>query len=249
MEGEPLSSKDAVLLSRAPGLVVDGLSLLGSALGARRVVLAVGPEISATAVRRAATSTRVEVLALHGGFVAGQESALVSQIDGGRGVPTDPIVPVFRRGVDGRPTLVLNAETLAQLALLARYGVDWFRRLGTPDDPGTFLATVTGSDPRTLTHPGVLEVARATPLSTVLAAAGTDPARVAGVLVGGYHGAWVPGTASGRAAHVPRPGAVRRHPGRRRDPRARPGRPARWRCPPPSPATSPGRARGSADRA
>jgi NADH:ubiquinone oxidoreductase subunit F (NADH-binding) len=194
MEGEPLSSKDAVLLSMAPGLVVDGLSLLGSALGARRVVLAVSAEISATAVRRAATNTRVEVLGLNGGFVAGQESALVSQIDGGRGVPTDPIVPVFRRGVDGRRTLVLNAETLAQLALLARYGVDWFRRLGTPEDPGTFLATVTGSDPRTLTHPGVLEVARATPLSTVLAAAGTDPARVAGVLVGGYHGAWVPGT-------------------------------------------------------
>ena len=194
MEGEPLSHKDAVLLSRAPGLVVDGLSLLGSALGARRVVLAVDRNLSDTAARQAAAGSRVEVLALTGGFVAGQESALVSQVNGGRGVPTDPIVPVFRRGVDGRPTLVLNAETLAQLALLARYGVDWFRRLGTPEDPGTFLLTVTGSDPRTVRHPGVLEAARATPLSTVLAAAGTDQARVAAVLLGGYHGAWVPGT-------------------------------------------------------
>ena len=194
MEGEPLSSKDAVLLSRAPGLVVDGLSLLGSALGARRVVLAVGPGVSDTAVRQAATGSRVEVLALSGGFVAGQESALVSQLNGGSAVPTDPIVPVFRRGVDGRPTLVLNAETLAQLALLARYGGDWFRRLGTPEDPGTFLATVTGSDSRTVARPGVLEAARATPLSTLLAAAGTDPSRVGAVLVGGYHGAWVPGS-------------------------------------------------------
>ena len=88
MEGEPLSHKDAVLLTRAPGLVVDGLSLIGSALGARRVVLAVGPDIPATPALQAASGSRVEVLSLSGGFVAGQESALVSQLNGGRGVPT-----------------------------------------------------------------------------------------------------------------------------------------------------------------
>jgi NADH:ubiquinone oxidoreductase subunit F (NADH-binding) len=193
MEGEPLSGKDALLLSRSPGLVVDGLSLLGSALGAHRVILALGPRVQPAPVRLAAGRTLVEVQTLDGGFVAGQESALVNQIDGRDGVPSDPLVPVYRRGIDGHPTLVLNAETLAQVALLARHGAGWFRSLGTPSDPGTFLTTASATSAATLTHPGVLEVPRGTPLRTVLAAAGTDLARVAGVLVGGYHGAWVPG--------------------------------------------------------
>lgn len=192
MEGEPLSTKDAVLLSRAPGLVVDGLSLLGVALGAQRVLLATGPEVPSGAAREAARGSRVEVLDLAGGFVAGQESALVNQVTGRAGVPSDPLVPVYHRGVGGRPTLVLNAETLAHLALVARYGAAWFRSLGTPSDPGTFLASVSGSVPRTVDRPGVLEVPRGTPLRAVLSAARTDLDRVAGVLVGGYHGAWVP---------------------------------------------------------
>jgi NADH:ubiquinone oxidoreductase subunit F (NADH-binding) len=195
MEGEPLSGKDALLLTRSPGLVVDGLSLLGSALGAHRIVLALGSGVPAEPVRRVARQTLVEVKALTGGFVAGQESSLVNQIDGRAGVPSDALVPVYRRGVGGRPTLVLNAETLAQLALLARHGAGWFRSLGTPSDPGTFLVTVSATNAATLTHPGVLEVPRGIPLRTVLAAAGTDLDRVAGVLVGGYHGAWVPPSA------------------------------------------------------
>ena len=195
MEGEPLSSKDAVLLQHSPGLVVDGLTLLATTLKARRAVLATGPEVDSTAVRATAAGTPVEVLDLEGGFVAGQESALVRQVDGGPAVPTDPLVPVYRKGVGGKPTLVLNAETLAQLALAARWGADWFREQGTPEDPGTFLTTITASRPDLMTHPGVLEVARGATLRSVLTAAGTDLARVQAVLVGGYHGAWVPASA------------------------------------------------------
>jgi NADH:ubiquinone oxidoreductase subunit F (NADH-binding) len=194
MEGEPLSSKDAVLLHQAPGLVIDGLTLVGVALGAKRLVLATGPEVPSGPAEQVAQGTQVEVLPLTGGFVAGQESALVNQVNGRLGVPSDPLVPVFRRGVDGRPTVVLNAETLAQLALLARYGADWFRAEGTAADPGTFLATLSGSSSTIVRHPGVLEAPRGAPLRSLLVAAGTDLDRVESVLVGGYHGAWVPGS-------------------------------------------------------
>ncbi len=192
MEGEPLSHKDAVLLTRAPHLVLDGLALLGGALSARRTILAVSPEVPSGPVKAASRGTGVEVRQLTGGFVAGQESAVVNQLSGRAGIPSDPLEPVYRRGVDDRPTLVLNAETLAQLALVARYGPAWFRALGTATDPGTFLTTTSGSDRSLVSHPGVLEVARGTALQTVLEAAGTDLPRVAAVLVGGYHGAWVP---------------------------------------------------------
>jgi NADH:ubiquinone oxidoreductase subunit F (NADH-binding) len=192
MEGEPLSSKDAVLLTHNPRLVLDGLMLLGRTLRSTRMVLATGPEVPSDEARELARGTGIEVRDLTGGFVAGQESALVNQLNGRDGVPSDPLVPVYRRGVDDRATLVLNAETLAQLALAVRYGAEWFRSVGTPTDPGTHLATITASRPETVSHPGVLEIARGTPLRSVLSAAGTSMARVGGVLVGGYHGAWIP---------------------------------------------------------
>jgi NADH:ubiquinone oxidoreductase subunit F (NADH-binding) len=189
MEGEPLSHKDAFLLTTAPDLVLDGLAVVASALGAHRAVLAVAhapAELEALATRRS-----VELLRLPDRFVAGQESALVNAVDGRPGVPGPRHRPVRERGVDRRPTLVLNVETLAQLALLVRRGAAWWREAGTPDDPGTFLVTVSRTRRETVEHPGVLEVERGTRLRDVLARCGTALDDVAAVLVGGFHGAWV----------------------------------------------------------
>lgn len=187
MEGEPLSHKDAVLATHSPHLLVDGLTIVGRALGARRRILALGPDVPADAVEEAARRRgRVEVARLTGGFVAGQESALVNQLEGRPPVPRDPLTRITTRGVGGRPTLVLNAETLAHLALAARHGVDWWRDGGRHDDPGTSLFTVSGA----VGHPGVVEAARGTRLGDVLRP--TQPIDPVAVLVGGYHGAWVP---------------------------------------------------------
>lgn len=186
MEGEPLSHKDAVLLASVPHLVLDGLTLVGRALRARRRVLAVGPEVAAAGVESLAAARGVQVRRLSGGFVAGQETALVNQIEGRPAVPRDPTVRVSARGVGGRPTFVSNIETLAQLALVARGGPEWFRSFGTHEDPGTSLFTISGS----VARPGVVEAERGSRLVDVLTPAGPfDPAAV---LVGGYHGAWVP---------------------------------------------------------
>jgi NADH:ubiquinone oxidoreductase subunit F (NADH-binding) len=88
--------------------------------------------------------------------------------------------------VGGAPTLVDNVETLARLALIARYGPDWYRSTGTVADPGTALLTVGGA----VARPGVLEVPFGTPLRAVLAHVGATTVR--GVLVGGYFGRWLP---------------------------------------------------------
>jgi NADH:ubiquinone oxidoreductase subunit F (NADH-binding) len=188
MEGEPLSHKDAVLLTRNPHLVLDGLEILARAMRAKRAILAIGPELDPGPAMTAAQNRRVEVRPLVGGFLAGQETALVNQLNGRPGLPRDPFTRITHTGVGGRPTLVLNAETLAQVALVARHGAAWYRSAGTVEDPGTSLFTITGS----VSRPGVVEAERGTSLYDVLTPA--QPVCPAAVLVGGYHGAWVPGS-------------------------------------------------------
>ncbi len=192
-EGEPLSDKDRTLLLTAPHLVLDGLELTARAVGSRQAYLVTGrPDVARhlreqVALRR--DRVRVEVVEVEDRFVSGEESALVNLLNGRPGVPSDRSVRVYERGVRRRPTLVHNVETLAHIALLARYGAGWFTSVGTPEEPGTFLATVTGAVDR----PGVCEAAYGVPLAALVEHAGAPAQGPQAVLVGGFHGAWVPG--------------------------------------------------------
>jgi NADH:ubiquinone oxidoreductase subunit F (NADH-binding) len=192
-EGEPASDKDRALLLLAPHLVLDGVVLAARAVGARRAFVATADSEVADHLRRAVSARReklaIEVVQVEDRFVSGEESALVNLLNGRPPVPSDRSVRVFERGVARRPTLVQNVETLAHLALLVRYGAPWFREVGTREEPGTFLATVSGA----VSTPGVYETAFGTSIATLLEATGADPQGVQAVLVGGYHGAWVPG--------------------------------------------------------
>jgi len=192
-EGEPASHKDEVLLSHNPHLVIDGALLAADAVRARRVIIAVARATDAAAqLERALASRpdgdRVEVKTVPERFIAGEESALVHFLNGGEAKPTATPPRAFERGVGGRPTLVQNVETLATLALIARYGEEWFRASGTAAEPGNVLATVSGA----VRMPGVLEVPIGILLSDLFARCGglTEPASA--YLVGGYFGRWVP---------------------------------------------------------
>jgi NADH:ubiquinone oxidoreductase subunit F (NADH-binding) len=191
-EGEPASHKDEALLFLAPHLVLDGLQLAAEATGAGRAVLYVREDLRVRTrlddylpERVASGQDRlpVEIVWSPGRFLAGEESALASRISGGPAVPRFTPPRVFEHGVDGRPTLVQNVETLAHLALIARYGPGWFRAMGTPDEPGTMLCTLRQASGSV----DVAEAAIGTPLARLL-----DLPAAAAVLVGGYHGAWLP---------------------------------------------------------
>ena len=194
-EGEPLSRKDVELLSRAPHLVLDGLDAVAAALGSDSVYLylhaGAAPAVArAIAERRAAgrERRRVAVVEAPDRFVAGEESAAIRRIEGGPALPRDRTVVAAVSGVRGRPTLVNNVETLAHIALIARFGPDWFRSVGDPADPGTMLVTVSGALP----SGGVFEVPTGTTLSGLLSrAGGARPGDLSAVLLGGYHGTWL----------------------------------------------------------
>ncbi|MFJ4205683.1 NADH-ubiquinone oxidoreductase-F iron-sulfur binding region domain-containing protein [Streptomyces sviceus] len=198
MESEPASRKDQFLLAVAPHLVLDGAVLAATAVGADTVHVCLSRDRAAqyqqlsAAVdeRRRARLDRIP-LRLHGlphSYVSSESTSLVRWLNGGPAQPQGSPPGTHERGVGRRPTLVHNAETLAHLALIARYGPAWFRQAGTPGEPGTLLVTVSGA----VRTPAVLEVAVGTPLASVLDRAGgaTQPLRA--VLIGGFAGTWLP---------------------------------------------------------
>ena len=190
-EGDPTSLKDRVLVERSPHLVVDGALHAAEALGADRVVLAVHDDsparftLAAALAERPQTSCEVTVVEVPDRYIASEATALVRYLNSGDARPAGRLVPIWESGVGGRPTLVDNAETLAQLALIARFGTGWFGAVGTATEPGTSLITVGGAVQR----PGVVEVAHGTPLASVLGRAGAPSAGWA--LLGGLAGRWV----------------------------------------------------------
>ena len=197
-EGEPASRKDRLLLTRLPHLVLDGITLAAQAVGADEAYLCVhraeGALLDrldqAVDERRAAglDPVPIQVTGIPGRYVSSEQSSIVQYLNGGPGKPTFSPPRPHERGVNGKPTLVHNAETLAHLALIARRGDHWFRAAGLPSAPGTMLVTVSGAVER----PGVYEIEMGTPAGQVVRLAGGPAERVQALLVGGYFGAWLP---------------------------------------------------------
>ncbi len=205
-EGEPASGKDKVLLRLAPQLVLDGIVAAAQAVGAREGVVAVAAsartELAAVVralAERPAERVRLRAATVPDGFVSGEESALLNALGGGPAKPTlKPPFP-FERGLGGAPTLVQNVETLAHLALIARFGGDWFRSVGTADAPGTALVTLSGA----VRRPGIYEIELGTSLADLIGRAGGETEPLAAILVGGYFGRWVTAAESAGLRLVP----------------------------------------------
>ena len=187
-----------LLTSRLPHLVIDGVLVAAAVLGSDRVVFALDEHARGTARAlqqalaerdelRQRGAPEISVSAVPAGYLSGQETALVNALDGGPAKPTTTPPYPFERGLRGRPTLVSNSETFAQLALVARHGADWFRAIGTSTDPGTRLVTVGGA----VSYPGVVEVAGGTTLRQLISASGGLAEPIQGVLLGGYAGTWL----------------------------------------------------------
>ena len=199
VEGEPVSGKDKVLMRYVPHLVLDGIAVAAAAVGADDAFVVVGDDSphafaamkTAIAERRRHHPDRVSIHLRNvpAGFVAGEETALVNWLNGGLLKPMFTPPRPFERGVGGSPTLVQNVETLANVGLIARFGAEWFRSLGTAEEPGSVLVTLGGA----VAQPGIYEIPLGMPLTALIARAGGLSAPVSAFLLGGYFGAWVSG--------------------------------------------------------
>jgi NADH:ubiquinone oxidoreductase subunit F (NADH-binding) len=189
-EGEPASIKDRWLLRHRPHLILDGLRLAAAAVGADLAFVYLSDAEAAQTVRAALSEldsavfggVTVAVRLVDPGYIAGEETAAVRALNGGPVKPTDKPPRPFQAGVNERPTLVSNVETLANLPFLHQHGAVAFRSQGTSRSPGTFLVTLTGAGRPS----GLYEIPHGLPFSELIARHGVSPDHVRGALMGGY---------------------------------------------------------------
>ncbi len=195
-EGEPQSHKDRLLMVSRPHLVLDGAFLAARTLRAASVVVYVGEEHRAAyaamerALRERQQAERriTRMAAAPHRYVAGESSAAVHLIDAGIATPTTTPPHPREQGVAAAPTLMQNVETLAHIALIARYGDAWYRSAGRRGAAGTLLVTIAGG----VAKPGVLEIEAGTTIAEAVAMCGGLSEPACAVLLGGYYGNWLP---------------------------------------------------------
>lgn len=197
-EGESLSYKDRMLLEHAPHLVLDGLQIAGALVGSGNLYLYARGE-SLAAMGQLATARGINVVQAPGTFVSGEASAAANAVLTGLAKPMNHVQHLNRAEKQGThllaktrgPALVQNVETLAHLALIARYGAAWFRSTG---GTGTRLFTV---HDRRAGSASVLELADGVSLGAVARRAGISLDATPATLIGGFHGRWaLPGDVS-----------------------------------------------------
>ena len=163
-EGEPGTYKDRVILTERPDLLFEGMTVGGYAVGARHGIVYMRGEYAYLQAylehvleeRRKAgllgTDIRgkegfdfdIRIQLGAGAYICGEETALISSMEGERGEPkTRPPFPA-QEGYLGKPTSVNNVETLCCVARILQMGSGWFSSMGTPASTGTKLLSISG---------------------------------------------------------------------------------------------------------
>ena len=202
-ESEPGTFKDRLLMENDPFALIEAMAIAGFATEAQKGYIYVRDEYPLAcarieqACREAQTagllgedpaggdfSFHIELRRGAGAYICGEETALFNSIEGYRGEPRNKPPFPTESGLFGKPTLVNNVETFANIPLILNEGAQAFAQIGTEQSRGTRLFCVSGG----CEHPGTYEAPLGTPLSDLLEAAGAaDNPRV---LLGGAAGAF-----------------------------------------------------------
>jgi len=172
-EGEPGTFKDRVIMEGDPHRIIEGMLLAGYAIGADKGFIYIRGEytLSIGRMEKAIEEARkygllgkniletnfsfeIEMRKGAGAYICGEETALIESLEGKRGEPRNKPPYPGTSGLWGKPTVVNNVETLANIPSIINQGADWFRSLGTKETPGTKLYTILGH----VINQGVIEV-------------------------------------------------------------------------------------------
>ena len=209
-EGDPGAFMDRSMLESDPFNVVEGMIIGGYAMGAHRGFFYVRAEYplaiqriqgAIDACHREGLLGRkilgsdfdfdLEIRLGAGAFVCGEETALIHSIEGERGQPrVRPPYPT-EKGLWGKPTVINNVETFANIPVVIKFGADWFGRIGTQASGGTKVFALAGK----ITHTGLVEVPMGTTLREIVFEIGGGPSggkQLKAIQTGGPAGGCIP---------------------------------------------------------
>lgn len=212
-EGDPGAFMDRALLESNPHQLLEGLALAAYAVGANEAYIYVRAEYPLaitrlhTAIEQAEArgllgdgilgsdfSLHIIVFQGSGAFVCGEETALISSIEGNAGIPNHrPPYPAVS-GLRGKPTIINNVKTLSYVPHIIRKGADWFKSIGTPGSPGTAVFALAGK----VVSTGLAEVPMGTTLRTLVYDVGNgmkNDKQFKAVQIGGPSGGCLPESA------------------------------------------------------
>lgn len=209
-EGDPGAFMDRILLESYPLRVIEGMIMAGYAVGANEGIFYIRAEYPQAVIRvRKALdmchekgllgehifgtdfSFDIRVFEGAGAFVCGEETALIASLEGKRGFPhLRPPYPA-QEGLNGRPTLINNVETLSQVAYIIRHGAEEYTKVGTPGSRGTKVFALAGK----VNHGGLIEVPMGTTLRQIVEEIGggvEGGEQLKAVQIGGPSGGCIP---------------------------------------------------------
>ena len=208
-EGDPGAFMDRMMLESYPFRVIEGMMIAGYAVGADKGIFYIRAEypLAVSRVRHAIELCRernligsniaesdfsfdISIFEGAGAFVCGEETALIASIEGERGFPKQrPPYPAVE-GLNGRPTLVNNVETLSQIPFIIK-NTTGYRDIGTPGSKGTKVFALAGK----IRHGGLIEVPMGITLNQIIdnIGGGVEGGRqLKAVQIGGPSGGCIP---------------------------------------------------------
>jgi len=182
-ESEPGTIKDRFIMTHLPHLVIEGMIIAGLVSGAKRGILYIRheyylqEEILGEEMRRCHNAGMLgkrilgsdldfdlEIFVSPGGYICGEESALLEAIEGHRAEPRNKPPFPGQVGLWQKPTVINNVETFINVPQILARGVDWFAAQGANGSRGLKFVGVSGH----VARPGVFEVAMGTPMREVI---------------------------------------------------------------------------------
>ena len=182
-EGDPGAFMDRSVMEGDPHKLLEGMAIAAFAIGADEGYIYVRAEypLAIKRLRKAIADAEARnflgknimgsdfSLTIHikegaGAFVCGEETALIASIEGERGMPRPKPPFPANKGLFGRPTLINNVETLANVPVIMLKGADWFASLGTETSKGTKTFALTGE----VNNTGLIEVPMGTTLREIV---------------------------------------------------------------------------------